>query len=78
MCASPKTGLQENKFSNGWKAIQDNADMLNELNKQGILTLSATTRAFKICCGALDSSNEFSNYGAHNNSMDVRAKQLVS
>ena len=34
MCAGPKTELEENKFSNVWKAIQDNAVVLNELNKQ--------------------------------------------
>jgi len=32
--SSPKTGLEENKFLMAGKAIQDNAVMLIELNKQ--------------------------------------------
>ncbi len=31
-----------------------------------------------VAAGASDSSNEFSNYGAHNKSLDVRAKQRLS
>ena len=34
MRSSPKTGLEENKFLMAGKAIQDNAVMLIELNKQ--------------------------------------------